>query len=95
MKLKEIIESFASMAKVVAKKDAAAGASMEIFKSLDSLPMESLFSVREAIQDGLMSGSLLGYPIVNTRVRILDGRWSNIRSKSDLIFKQCTSQLMR
>ena len=42
-----------------------------------------------------MSGSLLGYPIVNCRVKILDGRWSNIRSKSPLIFKQCTSQLMR
>lgn len=60
---------------------------MEIFKSLDSLPLESIVLLKESIEDSLMSGSLLGYPIVNTRVRILDGRWSNIRSKNPLIFK--------
>jgi translation elongation factor EF-G len=64
---------------------------MEIFKSLDSLPIECLESMREAIEDSLMSGSLIGYPIVNTRVRILDGRWSNIRSRNPLIFKQAAS----
>lgn len=69
------------------KTDSAAGASMEIFKSLDSLPLESIVLLKESIEDSLMSGSLLGYPIVNTRVRILDGRWSNIRSKNPLIFK--------
>ena len=43
----------------------------------------------------MMSGSLMGYPMVNTRIRVLDGRWSNIRSKNPLIFKQCVSQLIR
>jgi len=60
---------------------------MEIFKSLDSLPIECLVAMEEAIKDSLMSGSLIGYTIVNTRVRILDGRWSNIRSRNPLIFK--------
>ena len=60
---------------------------MEIFKSLDSIPMENMIAIQEAIEDCLMSGNLLGYPIVNTRVRILDGRWSNIRSRNSLIFK--------
>ena len=60
---------------------------MEIFKSLDSLPVENLVSLREAIEDSFMSGSLLGYPLVNIRVRVLDGRWSNIRSRNPLIFK--------
>jgi hypothetical protein len=69
------------------KTDAAAGATMEIFKSLDSIPMENMIAIQEAIEDCLMSGNLLGYPIVNTRVRILDGRWSNIRSRNSLIFK--------
>ena len=69
------------------KKDAAAGASMEIFKSLECLPLEAREALRQAIDDSLMSGTLLGYPIVNTRVRILDGRWSNIRSKNPLIFQ--------
>lgn len=77
------------------KGDLAAGATMEIFKSLDSLPLETLLLLKEAIEDSLLSGSLLGYPIVNTRIRVLDGRWSNIRSRNPLIFKQCASQMMR
>lgn len=68
---------------------------MEIFKSLDSLPIECVVAMREAIEDSLMSGSLIGYPIVNTRVRVIDGRWSNIRSRNPLIFKQAASQLMK
>lgn len=48
-----------------------------------------------AIEDSLMSGSLLGYPLVNTRVRILDGRWSNIRSKNPVIFQMCATQLVK
>jgi len=39
-----------------------------------------------AIEDSLMSGSLLGYPMVNVRVKILDGKWSNIRSRNPVIF---------
>ncbi len=42
--------------------------------------------MQAAIEDSLLSGSLLGYPIVNVRVKILDGRWSNIRSKNPVIF---------
>lgn len=68
------------------KTDAAAGASMEIFKSLECMSGENRQAMIQAIEDTLMSGQLLGYPIVNVRVRILDGRWSNIRSKNPLIF---------
>lgn len=50
------------------------------------MPAEAREAMRQAIDDSLMSGTLLGYQIVNTRVRVLDGRWSNIRSKSPLIF---------
>jgi translation elongation factor EF-G len=59
---------------------------MEIYKSLDSLPIEHLQLMKESIEDALLCGTLLGYPMVNTRVRILDGRHSNLRSKSPLIF---------
>jgi elongation factor G len=48
-----------------------------------------------AIEDSLMSGSLLGYPLVNVRVKITDGRWSNIRSKNPLIFQMCATQLLK
>ena len=67
------------------KKDLAAGASLEIFRSLDSMDVEHKAYLRKAIEDNLLSGSLLGYPIVNTRVRVVDGRWSNIRTKNPLV----------
>jgi translation elongation factor EF-G len=51
--------------------------------------------MKAAIEDSLMSGTLLGYPLVNVRVRILDGRWSNIRSKNPLIFQMCATQLVK
>ena len=73
------------------KESAAAGASLEVFKSLESLPSDCQEAITESIHDNLMSGALLGYPVVNTRVRILDGRWSNIRSRNPLIWKQCTT----
>ena len=69
------------------KENVAAGASLEIFKSLDSLPSDCREAIYESIQDNMMSGTLMGYPMVNTRIRVLDGRWSNLRSKNPLIFK--------
>lgn len=65
----------------------AASANYEIYRSLDSLPLESRASMKTALEDVLMSGPLLGYPLVNMKVRILDGRWSNIRSKNPVIFQ--------
>jgi elongation factor G len=76
-------------------KDLAASASYEIYRSLESLPLECRLQMQAAIQDSLMSGSLLGYPLVNVRVRILDGRWSNIRSKNPIIFQMCANQLVK
>ena len=80
-------DEYSTGKKYLDKKDTAAGASMEIFKSLETLPIESREALREALNDSLMSGTLLGYPVVNTRIRVLDGRWSNIRSKNPLIFQ--------
>jgi hypothetical protein len=67
------------------KTDAAAGATLEIFRSLDSLNLELKEVLKKTIEDSLLSGFLLGYPIVNSRIRVLDGRWSNIRTKNPLI----------
>lgn len=68
------------------KDEATNTATMEIYRSLDSLPIEHKLAMRESLDDALQCGTLLGYPMVNTRVRILDGRWSNIRSKNSLVF---------
>ena len=51
--------------------------------------------MREALNDALLCGTLLGYPMVNTRIRVLDGRHSNLRSKSPLIFQQAAASVAR
>lgn len=68
------------------KEELTSNATIEIYRSLDSLPVEHKMAMQESLDDALLCGTLLGYPMVNTRVRILDGRWSNIRSKNPLIF---------
>ena len=73
------------------KSDLASQATFEIYRSLDSLPVECKAALKSAVDDTLQSGTLLGYPMVNMRVRILDGRWSNIRSKNPIIFQMCAT----
>jgi elongation factor G len=66
---------------------------IEVFKPLDSLPLEMLLQIHQSIQDSLESGVLLGFPIVNARVVLTAGRWSNIRT--NLIACQlCTHKLI-
>ena len=68
------------------KDELTSQASMEIYRSLDSLPIEHKSIIQIALEDALESGQLLGYPMVSSRIRVLDGRWSNIRSRNALIF---------
>ncbi|CDW86051.1 translation elongation factor g [Stylonychia lemnae] len=77
------------------QRDVATQATLEIYRSLDSLPIESKVSMQNAIEDCLQSGSLLGYPMVNVRVKILDGKWSNIRSRNPIIFQMGATQLLK
>lgn len=88
-------DEYEALSKSKKHKDLATQASYEIYKSLDSLPLEIKLTMNAAIEDCLMSGSLLGYPMVNTRIKILDGRWSNIRSKNPLIFQMTVTQLLK
>ena len=68
------------------KEELTSQAAMEIYRSLDSLPADHKETMRFSLEDALESGQLLGYPMVNARVRVLDGRWSNLRSRNALIF---------
>lgn len=69
------------------KDELTSQAAMEIYRSLDSLPIEHKSIMRIALEDVLESGQLLGYPMVSARIRVLDGRWSNLRSRNPLIFQ--------
>jgi len=73
---------------------AAASQGFEMFRSLESLSFDIFEELLQQIKDSLSSGSLLGYPVINAKVKIEDGRWSNIRSKNPIAFKTLASQLM-
>lgn len=77
------------------KEELTATANVEVYRSLECLPIESKLAMREAISDALLCGQLLGYPMVNTRVRVLDGRWSNLRSRGPLVFQQSAVQMVK
>jgi translation elongation factor EF-G len=49
------------------------GEEFENRKSLDSIPPEFMNAIMEGINAGLMSGRLMGYPVINVKVDILDG----------------------
>ena len=59
----------------------------ELLRSLDSAPLHIINAIEESINIALESGSLLGFPVINTKVRIIDGKWSSLRSDK-LIFKE-------
>lgn len=55
-----------------------AGVEFENRKSLESIPPEFLAAAIEGIQASLQCGKLMGYPVINVKVDILDGRWSDV-----------------
>lgn len=59
----------------------------ELLRSLDSAPLNLISAIEDAINVNLESGALLGYPVIHTKIKIKDGKWSNLRS-DELIFKE-------
>ena len=62
--------------------------------TISSIPFDMLHSIEEAIFNGLSSGTLLGYPILNAKVTIHRGAWSPRRSSST-VFEMMTANLMK
>jgi len=67
-------------------------ASVETFKSIDSLSEESQFMIQEAFSNSLLSGKILGYKMIGVKITLKGGRWSNLRT-SDLALKLCAAEL--
>jgi len=59
----------------------------ELLRSLDTAPRNIIIGIEDAINTALESGNLLGYPVIHTKVRIISGKWSSIRS-DDVTFKE-------
>ncbi len=58
------------------------------------IPKQFIPAVEQAIEDCFSSGVLAGYPIINTRVRIVSGAYHEVDS-SDVDFKIATTQAFR
>ena len=52
----------------------------EKFYSLDSLSKEIILSIFDTANDCMESGPLLGFPLYGVNIKIINGRWSNLRT---------------
>jgi elongation factor G len=68
--------------------------SEEVFKSLNFLNSDHKRYLFECILDSLNCGSLLGYQNVNLGIRIVSGKYSNLRT-NELAVKICTAEALR
>jgi len=66
----------------------------EVFKSLNFLNADHKRYLFECILDSLNCGSLMGYQNVNIGVRIISGKYSNLRT-NELSVKICTAEAMK
>jgi elongation factor G len=70
------------------------GDEYEIVRSLDTAPREFIEAIIETIHTTLESGPLLGYPVVKAKIKILDGKWSSLRS-DELTFKEWAARCIK
>ena len=66
----------------------------EVFKSLNFLTPDEKRVIFESVLENLNSGSLLGYPLVNVGVRIINGKFSNMRT-NEIAMKVSISEAMK
>lgn len=50
------------------------------YYSLASIPFDLLYVLEQSLQNSLQLGNLLGYPIINLRIRIQSGSYSMKRT---------------
>jgi len=66
----------------------------EVFKSLNFLTPDEKRVIFESVLENLNSGSLLGYPLVNVGVKIVNGKFSNMRT-NEIAMKVSISEAMK
>ena len=62
--------------------------------SVESIPFEILYTVEKALSDSLSIGAILGYPLMNVRIKIIDAKYS-IRRSNPMIFQMATVTLIK
>lgn len=66
----------------------------DILYSIESIPFEILWSVEQTIENALSRGVLLGSPMQNVKVKLIDMNYSLKRS-NPMIFQMATVQLLK
>ncbi|EAS05318.2 elongation factor Tu GTP-binding domain protein (macronuclear) [Tetrahymena thermophila SB210] len=66
----------------------------EILYSLSGIDFDLFYALEQTIYNGLQSGSILGYPLINCRVTILGGKFS-LKRTTEVVVQMCTGELMQ
>ncbi|KAL4428899.1 hypothetical protein ABPG74_001386 [Tetrahymena malaccensis] len=66
----------------------------EILYSLSGIDFDLFYALEQTIYNGLQSGSILGYPLINCRVTILGGKFS-LKRTTEIVVQMCTGELMQ
>ncbi|KAL4460614.1 hypothetical protein ABPG72_002901 [Tetrahymena utriculariae] len=66
----------------------------EILYSLSCIDFDLFYALEQTIYNGLQSGSILGYPLINCRVIILGGKFS-LKRTTEIVVQMCTGELMQ
>lgn len=85
---------FAMVGVALEKNDRGSGNSIDFKISSDLLPHDFRSVVEEGIRDGLSTGVLGNFPLVDVRVSVVNGQWHPVDS-SEIAFRSAASMSLR
>ena len=85
---------FAVVGVLLKKNERGSGNSVDFQLPSDSIPHDFRSVVEEGIRDGLSTGVLGGFPLVDVRVSVVSGQWHPVDS-SEIAFRSAASMSLR
>ncbi len=85
---------FAAVGVALEKNERGAGNSIDFQISSDSIPHDFRSVVEEGLRDGLSTGVLGNFPLVDIRVAVVHGQWHPVDS-SEIAFRSAASMALR
>lgn len=85
---------FAAVGIALEKNERGSGNSVDFQTASDSIPHDFRSVVEEGIHDGLSTGVLGGFPLVDVRVSVVSGQWHPVDS-SEIAFRSAASMSLR
>ena len=85
---------FAMVGVALEKNDRGSGNSVDFQTASDLIPHDFRSAVEEGIRDGLSTGVLGSFPLVDVRVSVVNGQWHPVDS-SEIAFRSAASMSLR